>query len=265
MHKRIWLPGALALAMAVAPVAAGADGQLASMQLQLAAAAWQEMAPGVERLAVAEPVAGGFAAFRLAQDKIAARVLAPLKPSGSTAEEILAASKAFLVVNGGFFYARSNGALAPTGLLIADGAQLAGLKACRACTGVVYTDAKGLHIVRPARFSGKVKAGSALQVGPMLIDVGRVQNFKADGPQAPRTGLCLAGEAIIVAVTIRAMTLHDFAALLAAGRAEGGFDCQQAINFDGGSSSQLASHLAGAEDRLGFSEPVQNFLAFFPK
>lgn len=235
------------------------------LNAQLAAADWRQEAPGVEVLAVAEPVAGGFAAFRLAQDKIAARVLGALEPTGSSAEAVLAASKALLVVNGGFFWIKDDGSQHPTGLLVVDGAKLAALRKCQACTGVLYTDGKGLHIVRPAAFALKHGIESALQVGPMLVENGAVLTFRPDGPASPRTAICATEAAITVIVAIRSMTLYELAALLVAKRAEGGFECTLALNLDGGSSSQLAANLPTRKGSLGFAAPVQNLLAFFAR
>lgn len=235
------------------------------LNAQLAATEWRPMAPGIERLVVPKILEGAFAAYRLAQSKVAARVLGPLKPNGSTAEEVAKASGALLAVNGGFFFVKDNGVLHPTGLLIVGGAKQAGLKKCRACTGILFSDSKGLHIVRPPAFAYRKDVGSALQVGPMLVEAGHPLPFNADGPDAPRTAVCLSGEAIIVVVAIRPMTLHDLATLMLAKPEEGGFACRDALNLDGGSSSQLAAELPGNSERLGFSASVQNFIAFFPR
>jgi len=235
------------------------------LNAQLAAAVWQPMAPGIERLAAPKVLEGAFAAYRLAQGKVTARVLGSLKPDGSTAEEVAKANGALLAVNGGFFFVKDNGVLHPTGLLIVGGAKQTGLKKCRACTGILFSDTKGLHIVRPAAFAYRKDIGSALQVGPMLVEAGRPLPFNADGPDAPRTAVCLSGEAIIVVVAIRPMTLHDLATLMLAKPEEGGFACNDALNLDGGSSSQLAAELPGNMERLGFSARVQNFIAFFPR
>ena len=98
----------------------------------------------------------------------------------------------------------------------------------------------------------------------MLVDEGKVLNFNPDGPAAPRTAVCLSGRYIEVVATSRSLTLHGLAALLAAKRAAGGFDCTQAINLDGGSSTQMVADLPTTRGLLGFPVNVQNFLAFFP-
>jgi len=252
-------------ALAIGATGARAEDGPNWLQSQLAAAEWREAAPGIERLAIPAALEGEFAAYRLAMAKITARVLAPLRPGGSTVADLAKASGSILAVNGGFFWIKPDGALAPTGLLIVDGVKLAAMKACRACTGVLFADAEGLDIVRPARFRAKRGIESALQVGPMLIEQGREMTFKSDGPAAPRTAVCIAGDTVIVVVAVRPMTLHGLAALLAAKHSDGGFDCPQAINLDGGSSSQLAADIGGASDRLGYPVRVQNALAFFPR
>ena len=255
---------AVAVLGAVASASHAADAP-SWLQSQLAGAQWVQQVPGIERLAVPTALEGSFAAYRLAQDKVTARVLGPMERTGSSAEDVAMASKAVITVNGGYFWIKPDGALAPTGLLMVDGAKQGRLNKCRACTALLFTDAKGLHIVRPAAFAGRRGVVSALQVGPMLVDAGKVMAFNPDGPAAPRTAVCLSGDSIVVLVVLGSLTLHDLAALLLAKRAEGGFDCAQAINFDGGSSSQLAADLPGLRDRLGYATHVQNFLAFFPR
>jgi len=233
-----------------------------ALQIQLAAAQWEAKATGIERLAAP---AGDVVAYRLAQDKVTARVLGQLKAAGSPVSDVAAQAKAALTINGGYFWIKPNGALAPTGLLIIDGTKQAPLNTCQACTALLYSDARGLHITRPSAFRAARGVDSALQVGPMLVERGHVMAYKADGPAAARTAVCLSGGSIIVLLAMRELTLHDLAALLAAKRAEGGFDCAQAINLDGGASSQLVADLPGDIERLGLPRPVQNVLAFFQR
>ena len=130
---------------------------------------------------------------------------------------------------------------------------------------MLYTDANGLHIGRPAELTGKKGIAAALQVGPMLVEAGKVLAFNADGPAAPRTAICLTAESIVVVAATKPMTLRDLAAVLEAQRSEGGFDCRQAINLDGGSSTQMLPNLPSSKALLGFPVRVQNFVAFFTR
>jgi len=248
----------------LAPVASAAGG-LPELQSLLAGAAWEAKAPGIERLAVPQALSGVFSAYRLAQDKVTARVLGQLEASGSPVGDVAAHSGASLTINGGYFWIKPDGALAPTGLLVTGGVRQAPLNKCRACTALLITDGKGLHITRPSAFKSKRGIESALQAGPMLVDGGRLMAFNPDGPAAARTAICLSGASIIAVVSLREITLAELASMLLARRADGGFDCTQAINLDGGSSSQLLANLPGGQERLGLPRPVQNMIGFFPR
>lgn len=263
-RRRLRLAAAGLALSVLAPLASAADG-LPELQSQLAKATWEAKAPGIERLAVPTALAGVFAAYRLAQDKVTARVLGPLSAGGSPVGDVAARAGAALTINGGYFWIKPDGALAPTGLLVTGGVRQAPLNKCRACTALLFVDAKGLHIARPSDFKARRGVESALQVGPMLVEGGRVMAFNPDGPAAARSAICVSGSSVIAVVSLREITLGDLAAVLLARRADGGFDCTQAINLDGGSSSQLVATLPGANERLGLPRPVQNVLAFFQR
>ena len=251
-----------ALADPCGPAKAQTASRLPALAAAVAAASWSPIAPGIERLATA----GGaleLQAYRLAPAAVRMRVVPALAPTGSSASEISAATHAALVINGGFFWITSKNALAPTGLLIADGKTLAPRKTCKACAGVVYADSKGVHIGREAALKGTRGIEAAVQVGPMLVEQGAVITFKPNGPEAARSAVCLdARHNIIVVAALSALTLFELAALLLVPAKDGGFGCTVALNLDGGPSTQLAVDVPGHGEHLGMPRPVQNFLAF---
>lgn len=259
------IAGLAAALLTVAPARAAdpptALEPLAQVQQALAKATWTPLTPGIARLAL-KSTGAELTAYRLDPAAVHARILPQLRPGGSTAAEIVAAAKPLLVINGGFFYLKPDGSIAPTGMLVASSKTLAPRTKCKICSGVLYTDAMGLHIGRPKDMLGKRGVTNALQVGPMLVERGAVLRFRDDGPAAARSAVCVTGEAILVLALISPLSLHDTAALMQAPSADGGFGCVTALNLDGGSSTQLVSAVPGAVEEVGFARPVQNFLAF---
>ena len=79
----------------------------------------------------------------------------------------------------------------------------------------------------------------AIQAGPRLVVNGTIPHLKND--YAPRSALCIdnAGHIIIAITDNMSMTLALFAQLLSRSVDQNGLGCYNALNLDGGSSSQL--------------------------
>jgi uncharacterized protein YigE (DUF2233 family) len=252
--------GCMSLAALAEPVEPQ-SAPLSTVLQAIAAQPWAPLTPAVARLSV-QQYGAQLTAYRLAPAAVRAKIIPQLIPTGNSAAEMAADTKSMLIINGGFFFIKDDGSLAPTGLLLADGKQLAPQTRCKICTGVLYTDNKGLGIARPKAMAKKRGVTNALQVGPMLVEQRATLKFRTDGPAAERSVVCLSGDGIIVLALMTPLSLHDTAALMQASVNEGGFGCRQAINLDGGSSTQLVSAVAGAVEQIGYPRAVQNVIAF---
>ncbi len=261
--------GLLSLLM-IAPLSAYAaadpNDRLSHLQELVAAVKWQPLAKGVDELVVKEPGVADLHVYRLAQKSVEMRVLEQLGPSGSAADQVGAAAKASLVINGGFWWIKDDASLAPNGLLIVDGKKRAPSKKCSVCGGVLYADKNGAHLERSGTAVPAKGTQTALQSGPVLVAPGgKVGMRKAGGPEAGRSVICLAGDSIYVFAIFNPLTLQETGQLLQAPAAEGGFGCDRAINLDGGTSTQVYVDLPGHKAMIGIPRPVQNFVAFFVK
>lgn len=161
-----------------------------------------------------------------------------------------------VVANGGFFDTDGR----TLGLRIARGKQIAPLR--KADWGVFYVSPKGARIVHTrdwARWSQRVKARvrEAVQCGPRLVVDGQVLDLK---PQwARRTGLGVMRDGrIVLAVTEDEMSFAAWAALWAR---RDGLNCRDALNLDGGGSTQIAIRASKASYDVNGAWPVPDVVA----
>src|SRR5262249_22651576 len=91
---------------------------------------------------------------------------------------------------------------------------------------------------------------SVIQGFPRLVTGGQVEHLK---PQvARRTAVCVDGNRLVIVVTNDA-EFNAFPPLLATPESAGGAGCKDALNLDGGPSTQLEARLPG----FSLSEPGQ--------
>lgn len=143
-----------------------------------------------------------------------------------TAAEFAVASGAAAVLNGPFFDIDGS----PMGLLVVDGDRKQKLR--RADWGVFYVDGAGAHVVHTSEYDAPAGVQQAFQVGPRLVVGGEVLGLKPQS--ARRTAVCVdKSGAVLALVTHGAVQASDLAEFL---RTAG---CVDALNLDGGPSSQL--------------------------
>jgi len=229
-----WL-GALALL-----TACGRDAPPPSARAAVPAAAPGPLPAGVELLearvarAAGEPARVHGVRADLAQ--VALRVVVSPAPRDQwlTAESAAAQSGAIAALNGGFFDDHSR----PLGLLVADGRQVGRLR--RADWGVFYVRGGRAHLVHTRDARGLTGVEQAVQCGPRLVIAGAPTRLKPSDP-APRSavGIDAAGRVLFVAVQGGGLPLSAFAKVLARPVDAGGFGCRDALNLDGGPSTQF--------------------------
>jgi uncharacterized protein YigE (DUF2233 family) len=195
-------------------------------------ARWKTIAPGVEmcRLDAFEhglrmPVI----AFRTTPQHLYVGV--------GTAREVGAwrrSSGALLAVNGGFFDVNDRS----LGLRVSDGQRHAPMHGTR--WGVFRIKEQKAAILPASEVAAALKRGvryqQAVQCGPILVQKRRVGSFKTQW--ARRTGLGIQDDGrVIVAVADGQISFDTWARLWAA---RDGLNCRDALNLDGGSSTQLS-------------------------
>lgn len=166
-----------------------------------------------------------------------------------SAKEAARADDVLVALNGSFF----DEAGKPMGLLIDDGRQLYPLR--KADWGVLYVAGGKARIVHSRDFK-KTPAGTtfAIQTGPRLVVGGKVTSLKPNF--ARRSAVCLHADGrVSLVATESAVVLSEFAEILRRSPSEGGLGCPDAINLDGGSSTQL--HVQGPSAPRGITAPAE--------
>ena len=146
------------------------------------------------------------------------------------AEAWRANAKALAAVNGGYY----GDAKQPLGLRISRGRKLSPLHGTM--WGVFYVRKGRAHIVPTEKFIMRSDITEAVQCGPRLVENGVVQKLK--NQYARRTGIGVTADGkVVLAVADGSLSLPDWAKFWAD---KNGLNCTDALNLDGGPSSQLS-------------------------
>ena len=192
---------------------------------------WREVSPGM-RLRVLSARDG------LSTARITALRFAPNRFHVATGAMLDAAqwrvkTRSIAATNGGFFDADGKS----MGLRASGNKRISPLR--RADWGVFVVTKSGARIVHTRDYEtlrNRERVLEAVQCGPRLVVGGSVTKLK---PQlARRTGLGIMRDgSVILAVADDAMTFSGWAQLWAS---KSGLDCRDALNLDGGGSTQMA-------------------------
>jgi hypothetical protein len=175
--------------------------------------------------------------------------------SRRTVEEIVAPYPAVLAVNASFFdpEGRAMGLAVDEGRVIASGK--------RRSWGALVIDDGYARIVLGADIAEGQAHRLVVQGIPRLVVGGKVQPLK---PQlAERTAVCAKGRSVVLVVTTKAEST-PFARFLADPPDQGGLGCPDALNLDGGPSTQLVVKLAGMTLSFPRGWAVPNALVVTP-
>ena len=152
----------------------------------------------------------------------------------ASADQFAEHSKALLSINGGFFDHEFN----PLGLRINNKKLENPLKHI-SWWGIFYVKNNTPHISNIRHFNHDNEIDFAVQSGPRLLIKGKIPSLKPGIADRSALGITADGKVIILVSTSAAMSTHDLAKMLKASP----LSCTDAINLDGGSSSQLFAHI----------------------
>jgi uncharacterized protein YigE (DUF2233 family) len=150
----------------------------------------------------------------------------------------MARAKCVVGVNGGYFHRDR----APLGLVVSDGKVIhKQQRDASLLTGMVAASPGRLDIWRVAEFAGRPLPRQALQVGPFLVDHGKVVAGLEATREARRTAVLTDGKGLGALLACDGLTLAEFARLLATPGVVPGLKVSRALNLDGGSSTMFWS------------------------
>jgi uncharacterized protein YigE (DUF2233 family) len=200
---------------------------------------WHPLAPGIEY----QDMEGGLItpwshvhAFKvdLKQNQLSVVTARDISLKNAQAVVFARHSKALISTNGGFFDERFN----PLGLRISEGRLISPLKHI-SWWGVFYIADGKARITRASHFQPSKAVQFAIQSGPRLLIHGRIPSLKIGSADRTALGTRADGSIILLVTTNAAMTTHELARLMQAPP----LSCVDAINLDGGSSSQVFAHI----------------------
>lgn len=206
---------------------------------------WQNLAPGLEYSGVNFLGFGGKGIYIFRIDLQKYRLQSTFTRKEQQVESIAAVVKnqnAIIGINGGFF----SPDMKPLGLRIDQG-QIKNPLKNTSWWGVFYTKNSQAFIVAPKDFRANSNIDFAVQSGPRLVVNGQISSLKPGVANRTALGITPDGKIILLATSHFPLTMSELATLMATPTAQGGLNCINAINLDGGSSTQLYAKLDNFE------------------
>jgi uncharacterized protein YigE (DUF2233 family) len=200
---------------------------------------WQPLSPGIEYQDLAGSLLTPWShiyIFRidLEQNKLAIVSAKSLALKNASAYQFGEHSQALVSINGGFFDHQFNS----LGLRINNKRLENPIKRI-SWWGIFYIKNNKAHISSLKHFHYDPEIDFAIQSGPRLLIKRKIPSLKAGDADRSALGITADGKVIILVSTHTAMSTNQLARLLK----RPPLSCTDAINLDGGSSSQLYAHI----------------------
>jgi uncharacterized protein YigE (DUF2233 family) len=200
---------------------------------------WQSLAPGFDyaKIDVGTHFLGRIHAFRIDTQHYHFRVALARDHNlnYANAKQFQRYNNALLAINGGFFSPDAD----PLGLRISEGKQLTPLKNT-SWWGIFTLDKYNQANVHARKnFYPQRDTQFAVQAGPRLVVNGYIPKLRDNEKQRSAIGVTPSGNVILAITENAAMTTTMLAEIMRRSQAQGGLGCINALNLDGGSSSQL--------------------------
>lgn len=200
---------------------------------------WETIAPGMEYTKIVGQEnnwLGSLHAFRfnLSDYQLGLIFAKDYERRHATVEYLAKQTNALIATNGGFFSPE----LKPLGLRIQNGVKRNELKGT-SWWGIFYTIDSKAYISSQRQFQGRDNIDFAVQGGPRLIINGQIPSLKSGKADRTAIGITRDGRVILVVTDNFEMDTFELAAMMSASEKNGGLECINAINLDGGHSSQL--------------------------
>jgi uncharacterized protein YigE (DUF2233 family) len=211
---------------------------------------WQELAPGFHYLDLGRAHLTPWShvhAFRIDLKKYQFNLImaTALSKPHATADQFALHSHALLTINGGFFDQNYH----PLGLRISNQQQYSPLKHI-SWWGVFYIKDDIPHIAGLGHYKHDKQIEFAVQSGPRLLVNGHIPPLKPGLAERSALGISPKGDVIIVITNNAPMTTTALAELMQSPP----LNCKEALNLDGGSSTQLHARIGDFKMNVfGFS------------
>ena len=200
---------------------------------------WKTVAPGIEYTDLGSSLLRSWShihVFRvnLQQNRFDILLAKHLTQSHATATEFADYSKAFIALNGGFFDHNYH----PLGLRVSHQQQQNPIKNI-SWWGIFYIKDQKAHLASVPQYPHDGFIDFALQSGPRLLVNGKIPSLKPGIAERSALGITPDGKVIILVTENSPLTTPELARILQTDPLQ----CNNALNLDGGSSSQLVANI----------------------
>jgi hypothetical protein len=195
-------------------------------------------------------------AFKIDLDVAELRLISAGVPSSRrTVQQIVEPYPAVVAINASFFDTDGRA----MGLAVDEGRSMGSGR--RQSWGALVVEGRQARITLGAEIGGHLAPRLVVQGIPRLVIGGKVPGLKQQ--LAERSAVCAQGSVVILVVSTKAETTA-FARFLADSSERGGLGCGDALNLDGGPSTQLVVKLPGLTLALPGGWGVPNALVATP-
>ncbi|WP_133126900.1 phosphodiester glycosidase family protein [Legionella nagasakiensis] len=211
---------------------------------------WRELAPGIQYRDLSSSLLNPWAhihVFRinLQKNQFDLVMANHLSRKHASTEEFAQHSNALIAINGGFFDKNYHS----LGLRISNH-QLHNPIKHISWWGVFYIKGQKPYLSAPRQFKNNHYVSFALQSGPRLLINGKIPSLKPGLAERTALGINSNDEVIILVTDNTPMTTKTLAEIMKSSP----LNCKEALNLDGGSSSQLTANIGSFQLNVhGFS------------
>lgn len=225
---------------------------------------WREISPGLAYAHISVPTlttVGTIHAFRIDLKHFHLSLALAKDNEGvfSSAQNLMLANKGVVGINGGFFTPEMDS----LGLRVSNGELLSHFKNSP-WWGVFLIENNQAKIVSASQFKQNPSIKFAVQSGPRLVVDGKLPKLRPGVANRSALGILRDGQVLIIATQNLYLSTTELANIIRRSEAEEGLDCWQALNLDGGSSTQLYAKVKDFELSVPSFMPVADVVVVMP-
>lgn len=226
---------------------------------------WRQLSPGLWYTQLVTPTltsTGILHAFRVDLNYFRFSLALAKEYEGqfSSAQNLTMATKGVLGINGGFF----SPDMTSLGLRISDGELLSRFKHSP-WWGVFLIQNNHAKIFSASQYHPENDIDFAVQSGPRLLVDGEIPKLRPGVANRSALGIRRNGQVVVVATQSLYLSTMELAEIMQKSEPENGLACWQAINLDGGSSTQLYARLNGFVLSVPSFMPVADVVVVVPR
>ncbi len=227
---------------------------------------WQTLAPGLEYVRMSGDVNSTHErqihAFRI--DLTAYQLQLSLASdhglSTASVRSLAERHHAIVAINGGFFSPEAK----PLGLRVQSRKLRVPFKPI-SWWGIFYTKGSRAYVISSAAYRRSIPMDFAVQVGPRLLVKSSIPALKGGIAQRSALGITKSGKVVIVATDHYPLTTTELAQILRRPEANGGLGCRDALNLDGGRSTQIYAKLGRFQVNVPNLNTVTDAILVLPR